>query len=180
MCSAFYSGLASVKQWRSVWMTSDPPITESCLDSLHFRLETLFFLSVSCWCCWRTLAPSWVWGFDVSKRGRVDKEASLKCSERQPGGHGPSWETEALTIRQHLQELKEQSVQAVAMEPIAQIVEAADAHFQRRGLRFVAKRGASSQFVGSTIMILSTYAVTTLTMNCGKNIQERRLRPNGN
>lgn len=69
---------------------------------------------------------------------------------------------------------------AADMEPIAQTVEAADAHLQRRGLKLVTRRGASSQFVGSTIMILSTYAVTTLTMNMGKNIQERRLRPNGN
>lgn len=66
------------------------------------------------------------------------------------------------------------------MEPVVQAVEAADAHLQRQGLKFVAKRGASSQFVGSTIMVLSTYAVATLTMNFGKKLQERRLRPNGN
>lgn len=66
------------------------------------------------------------------------------------------------------------------MERVAQTVEAAEAQLQRRGWRLVAKRGASSQFVGSTIMILSTYAVATLTMNCGKNMQERRLRPNDN
>ncbi|AWP18487.1 Hypothetical protein SMAX5B_006638 [Scophthalmus maximus] len=65
------------------------------------------------------------------------------------------------------------------MEPIAQTAEAADAHLQRRGWRFMAKRGASSQFVTSTIMILSSYAVTTMTMNFGKNLQERRLRPSG-
>ncbi|KAM3599026.1 uncharacterized protein V6R79_025788 [Siganus canaliculatus] len=59
------------------------------------------------------------------------------------------------------------------MEPIVQPVEAADAH--RRSWRFVAKRGASSQFVGSTIMVLSTYAVATVTMNIGKNIQERSI-----
>lgn len=66
------------------------------------------------------------------------------------------------------------------MESITQTVEAADAHLQRRGWRFVGKRGASSQFVGSTIMVLSTYAVATLTMNFGKSIQERRLRSSGN
>ncbi|KAL7379254.1 hypothetical protein ABVT39_024925 [Epinephelus coioides] len=66
------------------------------------------------------------------------------------------------------------------MEPIVRTVEAADAHSQRQNWRFVAKRGASSQFVGSTIMVLSTYAVATLTMNFGKKIQERRSRPNGN
>lgn len=66
------------------------------------------------------------------------------------------------------------------MEPIVQTVEAADTQLQRRGWRFVARRGASSQFVGSTIVVLSTYAVATLTMNFGKNIQERRLRSNGN
>lgn len=51
---------------------------------------------------------------------------------------------------------------------------------QRRGWRFVSKRGASSQFVGSTIVILSTYAVATMTMNLGKNIQEQRQRLKGN
>ncbi|KAK9535574.1 hypothetical protein VZT92_007948 [Zoarces viviparus] len=66
------------------------------------------------------------------------------------------------------------------MEPNVKTVMAADAHLQRRGWRFAARRGVSSQFVGSTIMVLSTYAVATLTMNFGKNIQERRLRPNGN
>lgn len=73
-----------------------------------------------------------------------------------------------------------QEVQAMGMESIAQTVEAAEVHFKRQGWRFATKRGASSQFVGSTIMVLSTYAVATLTMNIGKNIQERKLKPNGN
>lgn len=43
----------------------------------------------------------------------------------------------------------------------------------RRALR-VAPRGASSHFVGSSIMILSSFAVSTLAMNCGKKIQESK------
>ncbi|TNN58616.1 hypothetical protein EYF80_031236 [Liparis tanakae] len=65
-----------------------------------------------------------------------------------------------------------------AVEPTGQT--AADTRLQRRGWRFGARRGVSSQFVGSAIAVLSTYAVATLAMNFGKSIQERRLRPNGN
>ncbi|CAJ1075695.1 Hypothetical protein SMAX5B_006638 [Xyrichtys novacula] len=65
------------------------------------------------------------------------------------------------------------------MEPITNTAGTGDAHSQRPGWKFVAKRGAPSQFVGSTIMVLSTYTIATLTMNFGKNIQERRSRPNG-
>lgn len=45
--------------------------------------------------------------------------------------------------------------------------------FPRRALR-VAPRGASSHFVGSSIVILSSFAVSSLAMNCGKKIQESR------
>lgn len=44
----------------------------------------------------------------------------------------------------------------------------------RRALK-VPARGASSQFVGSTIVILSSYAVATLAMNFGKKIKEQRM-----
>lgn len=74
----------------------------------------------------------------------------------------------------------ELSVRTKPMEPVAQMVGNAEAHSHRQGLRFVTKRGASSQFVGSTIVILSTYAVATMTMNMGKKIQERKLRRNEN
>lgn len=43
----------------------------------------------------------------------------------------------------------------------------------RRALR-VTPRGASSHFVGSSIVILSSFAVSTLAMNCGKKIQESK------
>ena len=38
----------------------------------------------------------------------------------------------------------------------------------------VNQRGASSSFVGSSILILSSFAVSTLAMNFGKKIQESR------
>lgn len=43
----------------------------------------------------------------------------------------------------------------------------------RRALR-AAPRGASSHFVGSSIVILSSFAVSTLAMNCGKKIQDSK------
>lgn len=51
--------------------------------------------------------------------------------------------------------------------------------FPRRALR-VSPRGASSQFVGTSIMILSSFAISTLAMNCGKKLQESRQKPHGN
>lgn len=78
------------------------------------------------------------------------------------------------------EEEMERSFPARSMESLAHTVEAADSHLHRQGWRFAARRGASSQFVGSTIVVLSTYAVATLTMNFGKKVQERRQRPNGN
>lgn len=69
---------------------------------------------------------------------------------------------------------------ARSMESLAHTVEAADPHLQRQGWRFAARRGGSSHFVGSTIVVLSTYAVASLTMNFGKKVQEQRQRPNGN
>lgn len=67
------------------------------------------------------------------------------------------------------------------MEPISHTVSASvpDSVYPRRTMR-VATRGASSHFVGSTIVILSSYAVATLAMNCGKKIQEERLKPSEN
>lgn len=38
-------------------------------------------------------------------------------------------------------------------------------------------RGASSHFVGSTIVVMTGFAVATLAMNFGKNLQEQRLKP---
>ncbi|RXN38797.1 hypothetical protein ROHU_000783 [Labeo rohita] len=67
------------------------------------------------------------------------------------------------------------------MEPISQTVNmsVSDVAYARRAVR-VTPRGASSHFVGSTIVILSSYAVTTLAMNCGKKIQEERLKTSEN
>ncbi|RXN15374.1 hypothetical protein ROHU_028033 [Labeo rohita] len=67
------------------------------------------------------------------------------------------------------------------MEPSSQTVNmsVSDAAYARRPVR-VTPRGASSHFVGSTIVILSSYAVTTLAMNCGKKIQEERLKTSEN
>jgi len=50
----------------------------------------------------------------------------------------------------------------------------AEGSVPRRALK-VPVRGASSHFVGSTIVILSSYAVATLAMNCGKKIQDQRM-----
>ncbi|KAL1278947.1 hypothetical protein QQF64_025620 [Cirrhinus molitorella] len=67
------------------------------------------------------------------------------------------------------------------MEPISQTVtvSVSDAVYPRRPVR-VTPRGASSHFVGSTIVILSSYAVATLAMNCGKKIQDERLKTSEN
>lgn len=72
---------------------------------------------------------------------------------------------------------------STTMEPLAQTVTATSAFdreaFSRKALR-ATPRGASSHFVGSSIVILSSFAVSTLAMNCGKRIQESRNKPNGN
>lgn len=65
------------------------------------------------------------------------------------------------------------------MEPINHTVRVPDSVYPRRPMHVV-PRGASSHFVGSTIVILSSYAVATLAMNCGKKIQEERLKPSEN
>ncbi|KAL7852379.1 hypothetical protein SRHO_G00181640 [Serrasalmus rhombeus] len=62
------------------------------------------------------------------------------------------------------------------MEPIVQVVSSAEGSLPRKVLK-AAPRGASTHFVGSTIVILSSYAVATLAMNCGKKLQEQRLKP---
>lgn len=49
--------------------------------------------------------------------------------------------------------------------------------FPRRALR-ITPRGASSHFVGSSIVILSSFAVSTLAMNCGKRNQEAKNKVN--
>lgn len=49
--------------------------------------------------------------------------------------------------------------------------------FPRRALRST-PRGASSHFVGTSIMILSSFALSTLAMNFGKKIQASRHKPN--
>lgn len=158
-----YKDLCSVYYWvQSVLFALQPgdlPVSQPAVDVIWHPAESE---DLTC------AAQSW-----------VDKEACVEKSTRcffwaSAGKTDRHW------IHQHSQELKELSIQATGMEPIPQTAEVADARGQRRDWRFVAKRGASSQFVGSTIMVLSTYAVATLTMNFGKNIQERRLRPNRN
>lgn len=62
------------------------------------------------------------------------------------------------------------------MEPVAQTA-STHAPFSRKGFK-AATRGASSHFVGSAIVILSSYTVATLAMYCGKKIQERKLKAN--
>lgn len=65
----------------------------------------------------------------------------------------------------------------ITMEPIVQTVATTAAFdreiFHRRALR-ATTRGASSHFVGTSIVILSSFAVSTLAMNCGKRFQESR------
>lgn len=70
----------------------------------------------------------------------------------------------------------------VIMEPAAQTATNTAAldreTFPRRALK-VTPRGAASHFVGSSIVILSSFAVFTLAMNCGKQIQESKTnKPN--
>lgn len=65
----------------------------------------------------------------------------------------------------------------ITMESVAQTATVTPAFdretFPRRVLR-VTPRGASSHFVGSSIVILSSFAVSTLAMNCGKRMQESK------
>ncbi|KAJ8363380.1 hypothetical protein SKAU_G00122110 [Synaphobranchus kaupii] len=61
------------------------------------------------------------------------------------------------------------------MAPVGQTVASSDAHFSKIK---VVPRGASSHFVGSAIAILSSYAAATLAMNCGKKIQDGKLKEN--
>lgn len=67
------------------------------------------------------------------------------------------------------------------MEPITQTVNGGRgmrAAMPRQAVRVpVAPRGASSHFVGSTIVVMTGFAVATLAMNCGKTLQEQRLKP---
>lgn len=66
------------------------------------------------------------------------------------------------------------------MEPIAQTMAAAAADgdsFPRRAIRVV-PRGATSQFVGTSIIILSSFAVSTVAMNLGKALHESRGKAN--
>ncbi|KAG7281624.1 hypothetical protein CRUP_019136 [Coryphaenoides rupestris] len=49
--------------------------------------------------------------------------------------------------------------------------------FPRPALRVKWHGGASSHFVGSSILILSSFAASTLAMNCGKRIQASRQKP---
>ena len=69
------------------------------------------------------------------------------------------------------------------MEPVVQTVTAVAAFdgesFPRKAMR-TTFRGASSHFVGSTIVILSSFAVSTLAMNMGKKFHESRHKPHGN
>lgn len=60
------------------------------------------------------------------------------------------------------------------MESVSHTLPRPDGSIPRRALK-VPARGASSHFVGSTIVILSSYAVATLAMNCGKKIQDQRM-----
>lgn len=69
------------------------------------------------------------------------------------------------------------------MDPVAETATASAAFdretFHRRALR-VTPRGVSSHFVGSSIVILSSFAVSTLAMNCGKRNQDSKNKPNMN
>lgn len=69
----------------------------------------------------------------------------------------------------------------IPMESVAQTATATPTFdretFLRRALR-ITPRGASSHFVGSSIVILSSFAVSTLAMNCGKRFQESKNKPN--
>lgn len=65
------------------------------------------------------------------------------------------------------------------MEPVTQTVNGRmRAPFAPQTLRVPpTPRGASSHFVGSTIVVMTGFAVATLAMNCGKTLQEQRLKP---
>lgn len=83
-----------------------------------------------------------------------------------------------LGIRQRREEQTPPAeTQAINMETVVQTASATASldrdSLPRRALR-VTPRGASSHFVGSSIMILSSFAVSTLAMNCGKKIQESK------
>jgi len=58
------------------------------------------------------------------------------------------------------------------MEPVTATASEKDS-FPRRAFR-VLPRGGSSHFVGSSIVILSSFAVSSLAMNFGKKMQESR------
>lgn len=60
------------------------------------------------------------------------------------------------------------------MESVSHAFPRVEGSVPRRALK-VPARGASSHFVGSTIVILSSYAVATLAMNCGKKMQDQRM-----
>jgi hypothetical protein len=66
------------------------------------------------------------------------------------------------------------------MEPIAQtmVAQAADPDSLPRRAMKVAPRGASTQFVGTSIIILSSFAVSTVAMNMGKKIVDSRQKGN--
>ncbi|RXM94204.1 hypothetical protein EOD39_18246 [Acipenser ruthenus] len=61
------------------------------------------------------------------------------------------------------------------MEHVASSPPASSAtDFHRRAVKVTTGRGASSHFVGSSIAILSSYAVTTLAMNRAKKMSEKK------
>ncbi|KAG7316004.1 hypothetical protein KOW79_020870 [Hemibagrus wyckioides] len=62
-----------------------------------------------------------------------------------------------------------------SMEAKLQAVSRAEGLLRRKVLR-VPLRGASTQFVGSTIVILSSYTAASLAMNCGKRLQGERIK----
>ena len=66
------------------------------------------------------------------------------------------------------------------MKPINQTASATGAGGDRHRRRVMraGPRGASSGFVGTSIVILSSFALSTLAMNWGKKIQESRNKHN--
>lgn len=62
-----------------------------------------------------------------------------------------------------------------SMEAKGQIMSRAKEFLRRKVLK-VPLRGASTQFVGSTIVILSSYTAASLAMNCGKKLQVERVK----
>lgn len=112
-------------------------------------------------------APAHSQGFDVfARQSRANKEAAGQRERKRR--------------LQHQEEMERSLSAARSMESLAHSVEAEPHLHRQQGWRFAARRGASSHFVGSTIVVLSTYAVASLTMNFGKKVQEQRQRPNGN